>query len=956
MVPFEGPRDAKLAIVSQQPGNEETRTGRNYVGKSSCVLEACFQILGIDRETVRLGNVLQCQVTRGELSGPMAREALAACRDRRETAGDLDGVEVILALGVVAAEELTGERIVLSGAQPRRGAIHHDRQGRIVIPTWQPQALWEAGGSAERKKHAGKALSDAEANVLIQDVERGHDLAHGKRKLFNPEIVTTDNPKTFIDFCRSIGNEPVGVDVETDGVDPRTAALQTIGLAVGDENSCRAISWRCDRGVPTECRDALRPILASRSIPTVYHNLQFDVAVLERDIGPVDGPICDTMLAMHALMPEVKLDLGSTAHTWLCVHPWKYEFRQFERDEKKAGRPPGSTQQWWDRLLVYNALDSATTIASWHRLSEECRKVDVLKIHDLDVEMAKVAYKMTETGLYLHPATRDRIKEDLEAEARRSEQTLLDEVVSNVVAAADNDLHTDSLEDLLAEIQKASNKGIPKRRWRKLKMPPKPRKKGPPVYPDQIKMFDLGPPAQDPPMGDAPDSQTSGALLSSAVGSSADPGLAGPLKDESGRYLGVNGKPINGRVLRVKEDRAFVEPPWPEKVWRNRAWNPGSPLQLRPALDVCGVNVSGGGLTSKGQRSLSKHVLVDVVHHPFVAALVERRKYRRFLSVYFYSPDLNIDDDNRLHVSWRVHATPTGRWASGTGKDRGKGDVGIAVQNWPQRMREMVEAPEGCVLVDADYAQLEFRVIGLFSGEKTLLEAFNNPTVKRDLHAENAARLYRKQWLMYDPDRALSDEERAAFAHQRYMIRLFTKTGVYASLYGAVPGTVQRQLRAKSLQVDDPKFAKMLREVSIKTCQMFVDAIPRFWPTLAHWHHETADKIQREGSWICPWSGRRRVWPLNRADRSQALNTPIQMGAASIMNSRFVILKDLLPPEARIILQVHDSVTIEVPERLGPEVRDLVTKTMSTTMTHAGNECVFPMEAEIVKRWYTPKN
>jgi DNA polymerase-1 len=279
------------------------------------------------------------------------------------------------------------------------------------------------------------------------------------------------------------------------------------------------------------------------------------------------------------------------------------------------------------------------------------------------------------------------------------------------------------------------------------------------------------------------------------------------------------------------------------------------------------------------------------------------------------------------------------------------GDIGLALQNWPKAMCRMVVAPDGWLLAGLDYSQLEYRCIALLAGEESLLDIFNDETGHRDLHSENAARLWAHAWSSCDPETANSPYQENEFRKRRNLLRFLTKTGLYASLYGASADTVRKQLRASSFRESDPDFARILREITLETCQMFVDAVPRLWPRIAQWREKAVRDVQKELRIVCPLSGRRRVWPLGMVDYTQAVNNRVQTLAAAIMNERFISLCDCLPSHAYPILQVHDSVVVESPEQHADDVLRLMEETMRTSIELGGFHCRFDVEGAVAKSW-----
>lgn len=997
-VEFEGPIDAQYAVVGEAPGVTECRAHRPFhpEGPSGKLLTTLLTHVGIDRANVRIGNAILCgPISDLDKQNPAFKDVLARCAARREAAGDLGSARTILAAGSMAANGLLGETITLGGRQPRRGALHRDAQGRAVFPTWHPAAILRSGGdNTKGGKKQGGGLSDAEVETLAFDIERSYDFARGAREEFTPEIVTTRDPVIFVNWVREniydIGVKRVSLDVETDSVDPTKAELLLAGLAVETASGViRSVSFWWPNADDVS-RAILVDLLSREDVEGVYQNCQYDLSVFERKIVAPKNKVFDTLLAMHAAFPEVKLDLGSIAHTFLVVPPWKFLFRQWERAHKADVQ--AKSDEWIERNSRYNAMDAATTLAIVKPLVRECNTRKVLQIHGIDVQLALIARKMTERGLYISPEIRVQLRDEFLEKEHKALAKLRNLVVDGVLNALTIGRYQKEIEQLLAFVQKSSNKSLPKPRWKKFKAPKKPRvkKRTKALTAEQLALvvvaqvatavqiaetsdspspFDeefiarLTAHADSPLVLDATVSPISGSVAGQPAPAENRPaesvGDAGmvlvppDLPDDIPGFSSVAPQALLSDV--VAPQGVWIYPPIPDKVWTNKAWNPFSTNQLRLAFDICGVQLPANSLTKSGQRSMSKHALVQVFDHPLVGAVIESRKYRRFLSVYFESKSVMIGEDNRLRVGWKVHGTPTGRWSSGAGGG-GVGDIGIAVQNWSELVRKMVVAPEGYLLCGADYNALEFRMIALQSGETALLSIFNDTVTrpKRDLHAENTARLYPKVWMSLDPRFARSPEQAKEYEDRRKLMRKFVKTGFYAATYGAVPVTVQATLRAQSLKETDSKAARMLREVSLKDCKMFVDAIPRFWPKLARYRDKVIAELSRSGEWRSPLDGRRRVWLMARSERSAFVNTPTQGLSGSLMNQQTLLLMPklaALSEDIHLILQVHDSLTFEVPIPLAEQAKKIVEDTMTTKLRIGEYECLFPVEAAIGKSW-----
>lgn len=899
---FIGPRTAKLAIIGEYPGAEEVRKKEPFVGPSGRLLDLILQSCGIDRNGLRLGNVLLCgPVKEEDKSAAWFGECLSRCAVRREAEADLGEAKVVVTLGAHAAWGMLGERISLGGARPHRGAVHRDPRGRIIIPTWQPAAILKSGGAGDSY---GK-LSDADAETIGMDITKAWRLANGEIEEFKPTLQLEADPDRFADWCEwSIEHgSRVGIDVETDSAEPMTCKLLSVGLARrvqidGGRVVVEAISFwwpnANDRAL-----DALRRLLASEKIVSVLHNLQFDIAVLERLIGPVRGGMTDTMLLSHARFPDVEVKLDAVAHTWLAVHPWKHEHHARERERKQTrereynaakkkkaaaavrrvedenqgafdffGESPPPEEEpepaavaeteeededaededdlirdrsvpWSEErvmdLLEYNALDSATTSAIEPLLVDECEREGVLHVAAIDVALAQTAWRMSENGVPIDQEMRQQLKKDTAARVEGSRA----------------------------------------RMWK---------------------------------------------IVEEGIRNPADQAAAERLEREIGKNAGQ--------------------------------FNPNSPVMLECAFDVCGVKVPASkfSLTAKGKRSFGKRALAVIGDDPLVSSLSEYRGMTVQFSTYFGDDSMGLGPDKRLHVPWKIHGTPTGRWASGKEKDADDDVVSINLQNWPGAMRKMVIAPDGMRFVGADFAQLEYRVVALLAGEVSLLDLFNDPA-RPDLHNTNAARLFGVDWEATDPERVDNPFEKDRRKRKRKILRGLTKNGLYGAMYLGSAETIQKTLQARSLKETDSEFAEAMRRVSKKQCQDFVDAIPRLWPAIETWRKWAVQDAIANQQVVCPLSGRRRVWPLGMLDATQAVNSRVQTFAGSLMNERFLYLTTALPKEAKIILQVHDSVVVECPEEMAQDVLKIVTDTMTTDLTLGGRRCMFPVDAKIGRTW-----
>ena len=232
------------------------------------------------------------------------------------------------------------------------------------------------------------------------------------------------------------------------------------------------------------------------------------------------------------------------------------------------------------------------------------------------------------------------------------------------------------------------------------------------------------------------------------------------------------------------------------------------------------------------------------------------------------------------------------------------------LQNIPARsddsrskaLRQMFLADEGCVLIVADYGQIEYRVLAELSGDPTLLKAFAEGW---DPHAATIALLLGK-----DIEDVTSQERDAG------------KGTNFAEIYGAGPG----------------KIASMAG-VSITRAKWIKKEYQRRFPKVQEFKREVVNVARnRQPPYVTTLIGRRRYLPglWSKADdvrfaaERQAVNTRVQGTAADIIKVAMVKLHRALPEGSTMVLQVHDELLVSAPEDDAEEVRDIVQETMES--------------------------
>lgn len=343
----------------------------------------------------------------------------------------------------------------------------------------------------------------------------------------------------------------------------------------------------------------------------------------------------------------------------------------------------------------------------------------------------------------------------------------------------------------------------------------------------------------------------------------------------------------------------------------------GTQFNIRSAQQLGDVLFNGLGLpaprkTKGGQASTSQQTLEKLAgQHPVVDSILQYRKLEKMRSTYLDPLPRLVDPQGRIHTTFNQKATATGRLSSSNPN----------LQNIPvrgplgKRMRSCFIAGPGRLLVSADYSQVELRVLAHVSQDPALLEAFRNG---EDIHARTAA-------LVYDlpPDQVSPDQ------------RCNAKTINFGLIYG---------MGAQ----------KLAQELKISTAQA-KDFIARYFERLQGLKefYEGVEASARKHGFVTTLGGRRRLLPdINSASgqaaalaRRQAINTVIQGSAADIIKlAMLAVARDerLRELDARLLLQVHDELLLEVPADAAEEAGALVARLMQDVCP-AGKELSVPL-------------
>ena len=324
-------------------------------------------------------------------------------------------------------------------------------------------------------------------------------------------------------------------------------------------------------------------------------------------------------------------------------------------------------------------------------------------------------------------------------------------------------------------------------------------------------------------------------------------------------------------------------------------FNINSPKQLGKVLFE-DLGLPHGKKTKTGW-STNADVLEKLKDHPLVADVLTYRQYAKLKSTYADGLLKVIDPDGRIRTSFQMTVTATGRLSS----------TEPNLQNIPTRtelgskMREMFVAAPGHVLVDADYSQIELRLLAHISGDTAMQQAFLSGA---DFHTVTAARVF------HVPQDQVTHQMRSR-----------AKAVNFGIVYG---------ISAFSLSQDIG--------VTVQEAKEYMERYFATYTGVKQYMTDVVDKAREQGYVETLWHRRRALPELKSSNFNMrsfgervALNMPIQGTAADIIKLAMVRVHSRLAREglaARLIMQVHDELIVECPEEEAPRVEALLQQEM----------------------------
>lgn len=307
--------------------------------------------------------------------------------------------------------------------------------------------------------------------------------------------------------------------------------------------------------------------------------------------------------------------------------------------------------------------------------------------------------------------------------------------------------------------------------------------------------------------------------------------------------------------------------------------------------------------------------------HPIIPAIMDYRMLTKLKSTYADGLLKVIDEDGRIRTTFQNMVTATGRLSS----------TEPNLQNIPVRtdlgaeIRKMFIPKPGCVLVDADYSQIELRVLAHIAGDETMQEAFRSGM---DIHTVTASQVFGVA-----PEAVTSLQRRNA------------KAVNFGIVYGISEFSLAEDIG-----------------VSRYEAKAYIESYLANYHGVRAYMKDVVAKA-RETGYTQTLYGRKRSIPelsssnfnIRQGAERIALNTPIQGTAADLIKLAMIRVFHALKehyPAATLLLQVHDELIIECPEEIAPAVAALISKEMEQV---ASLSVPLVAEAKWGSTWYDAK-
>ncbi len=351
-----------------------------------------------------------------------------------------------------------------------------------------------------------------------------------------------------------------------------------------------------------------------------------------------------------------------------------------------------------------------------------------------------------------------------------------------------------------------------------------------------------------------------------------------------------------------------------------REFNINSPKQLGEVLfDELGL--PGRKKTKSGYSTDAETLESLKLYSPIIEDILSYRKCAKLISTYTDVLPHMLDEESRVHTTFNQTGTATGRLSSNDPN----------LQNIPVRgelgreIRRYFVAPDGYVLIDADYSQIELRVLAEISGDENMMSAFITGT---DIHTATASQVFGVPEFMVDSE-----------------LRRRAKAVNFGIVYGIGAFSLSKDLGITKKQADE-----------------YIAGYLATYPKVDSYLKETVAHAKENGYTVTKFGRRRPIPELSGTNKQLqafgervAMNSPVQGTAADIIKIAMINVSRALKDEgldARLIMQVHDELIIEAAQGDAARAEEILKREMENTVK---TEVPMAVEISTGKNWFEAK-
>lgn len=855
-----------MIVLGESPGRTEVRTGRPFDGDSGEFLDRIFDHWGIPRSKCHVTNSCLCHP---EKASPAEwKAAIAACRPRLERElANITSCTAVLALGGRALDSFAGKKGMFDwiGA-PTQGLPPFERF--TAVPSLHPAFVLRPDGRPY-------------APHLYIHVGRAWQLARGELRPFVwPAIHIEPDAESLAALKRILKRGgPIGFDVETRGKDPLTAPLMS--LAIADSKDAVSLPWEryvakggelvkglLEYGpIGKELQDVCRKIVESESIEKVLQNGQHDILSCERLGWTLRGYAFDCLLAHSLLLSGARHDLGAQFCIEFPADRWKSDFH-VSSDAKGLDafvkRDPRD-------LRRYNAKDAAATLLLRAPLARRLGQANNGEaLNDDYLRRAKLALMMRRRGVPVDTTKFDRHRKRISKQRGIARRELREIAALFGYTGAPKD------DEKLAELTKY----IARQRWR---------------------------------------AQKAKGLLAWQ-----------PESDNVPRWKKIKNRATKKRRAAEQERAELLA-----KLGVN-PFNPNSGKHLNDLFFNHLKCIPASFSEKTNKPKLDEDALSRLVTHPnsivstASRALLRYRRWNKLLTTYI--DGMPMDAKHIVHPTWNVAGTRTQRWSS---QDPNAMNIpGPVIKMKSDGTKYVVRAGlrdlfvgfegkgkfgfERNWVVEADYSQLELRIIAQLSADEPLLTAYQRGD---DVHTINARMLFGLP------------KDSPVPKQQRHLAKIFA----YAANYGGSAETIW-----KTIAID-------FSHVTLLQVEKMMYLWFKAHPAIRKWQDNILREVRLHDYNEAPLSGHRAVL-YGLIDPKKIYNWPVQHTGADIINPRMEAVSARLRwPQEGILFQCHDALVVDGPDPV--RIAKILKEEMTAEITLNGCTMPYPVDVKVGLDW-----